>query len=56
MTWKDELLMLWILCTVIVTLAAHHFFSGALYLVEHVAAFSVPYLPRLLHMLQGFLR
>ncbi len=51
MTWKDELLMLWIFCTVLISFAARHFFGGAIYLIEHVAAFTVPFLPGVLHML-----
>jgi hypothetical protein len=29
MTWKDELLMLWIFSTVVITFAARHFLGGA---------------------------
>jgi hypothetical protein len=56
MTWKDELLMFWIFCSVVITLAARHFFGGAVYLVEHVAAFSAAYLPGLLNLMIGHLR
>ena len=56
MTWKDELLMLWILCTVLIALAARHLFAGAVYLVEKMAAFSVAHAPGLLHLLNGLLR
>jgi hypothetical protein len=56
MTWKDELLMLWIFCAVVITLAARHFFGGAVYLVEQLAAFSFAYMPGLLHVLIGHLR
>jgi hypothetical protein len=51
MTWKEELLMLWILCTVLMTLAARHFLAGAIHLVEQMAAFSIAYVPGLLHLL-----
>jgi ACR3 family arsenite efflux pump ArsB len=56
MTWKDELLMLWIFCAVVITFAARHFFGGAVYLVEQLAAFSIAYMPGLLHVLIGHLR
>jgi len=56
MTWKDELLMLWIFCAVVITFAARHFFGGAVYLVEQLAAFSLTYMPGLLHLLSGHLR
>jgi hypothetical protein len=55
MTWKDELLMLWIFCTVVIAFAARHFFGGAVYLVERIAAFSIAYVPSLLHLLTGHL-
>jgi hypothetical protein len=51
MTWKDELVMFWIFCTVVITFAAHHFFGGAVYMVEQMAAFNAVYLPGLLHLL-----
>ena len=56
MTWKDELLMLWIFCTVVITFAARHFFGGAVYVVEQLAAFSFAYMPGLWHVLIGHLR
>jgi len=56
MTWKDELLMLWIFCTVVIALAARHFLGGAVYLVEQLAAFSLAYMPGLLHVLIVHLR
>jgi hypothetical protein len=51
MTWKEELLMLWILCTVLMTFAARHFLEAATHLVEQMAAFSISYVPGLLHLL-----
>jgi hypothetical protein len=51
MTWKDELLMLWIFCTVVITFAARHLLGGAVYLVERMAAFSIAHMPALLHVL-----
>ena len=51
MTWKDELLMLWIFCSVMIALAARHFLGGAVYLVKQMAVFSLAYLPGLLHLL-----
>jgi hypothetical protein len=56
MTWKDELLVLWIFCTVVIALAARHFLGGAVYLVEQLAAFSVACMPGLLHLLIVHLR
>jgi hypothetical protein len=56
MTWKDGLLLLWIFCTVLITFAARHFFGGAIYLVEQMAAFSIAYVPGLVHLLTGHLR
>jgi hypothetical protein len=56
MTWKDEFLMLWIFCAVVITFAARHLLGGAVYLVEHVAMFSAAYLPGLLHLVIGHLR
>jgi len=56
MTWKDELLMLWIFWTVVITFAARHFFGGAVYLVEQMAAFSLAHMPGLLHLVTRYLR
>lgn len=56
MTWKDELLLLWILCTVVIAFAARHFLEGAVYVVEQMAAFSIAYVPGLLHLLTRHLR
>ena len=55
MTWKDELLMLWIFCSVLIALAVRHFLGGAVYLVKQMAVFSLAYLPGLLHLLTGHL-
>ena len=55
MTWKDELLMLWIFCSVVIALAARYFLGGAVYLVKQMAALSLAYLPGLLHLLTGHL-
>ncbi len=51
MSWKDELLMLWIFCTVVLTIAARHFLAGAVHLVEQMAALSIAHVPGLLHLL-----
>jgi hypothetical protein len=51
MTWRDELVMLWIFCTVVIAFAAHHFLGGAIYLAEQMAAFSIAYVPGFLHLL-----
>ncbi|MGB2671966.1 MAG: hypothetical protein WA621_15145 [Candidatus Acidiferrum sp.] len=56
MTWKDELLMLWIFCTVVIVFAARHFFGEAACLLNQLAAFSLAYMPGLLHLLIGHLR
>jgi hypothetical protein len=51
MTWKNELLMLWIFSTVVITFAARHFLGGAVSVVEQMAACSLAYMPGLLHLL-----
>jgi len=51
MTWKDELLILWIFSTVVISFAARHFFGGAVYLVEQMAALSVAHVAALLYAL-----
>jgi hypothetical protein len=56
MTWKDELLMLWIFCTVVMAFAARHFLGGAVCIVEQMAASSLAYVPGLLHLLTGHFR
>jgi hypothetical protein len=56
MTLKDEFLIFWIICLVVITLAVRHFFGGMVYLVEQAAAFSIVYLPSLLHLLIGQMR
>jgi hypothetical protein len=56
MTWKDELLMFWIFCSVLMTVALRHFFGGAVYVIEHAAAFCAAYLPGALHLMIGHLR
>jgi hypothetical protein len=53
MTWKDELLMYWVLWTVLVSFVARHFFAGAIYLVQHLASASVFCVPGLLHLYAG---
>ncbi len=50
-TWKDELLMLWIFCTIVIPFAARHCFGAADYLVEQMAMLSVAYVPALLSAL-----
>ena len=51
MTWKEELLMLWIFCTVVISFAARHFYGGAVYLLDQMAALSIASLPAFLHAL-----
>ncbi|HLZ51021.1 MAG TPA: hypothetical protein VKP61_09730 [Candidatus Acidoferrum sp.] len=50
MTLKDEFLILWIFCVVLITFAVRHFFGGTAYLAERLAAFSLSYMPVLLHL------
>jgi hypothetical protein len=56
MTWKDELLMLWIFSTVVMAFAARHFFGGAVGILEQIAASSLAYVPGLLHVLTRHFR
>lgn len=56
MTLKEEFLILWIFCLLVITFAARHFFGGLVFLVEKLAAFSIVCMPRLLHLLIGHLR
>ena len=55
MTWKEELLMLWIFSTVVIAFAARHFLAGAVYMVEQMAC-SLAYVPGILHLLTRHLR
>jgi hypothetical protein len=50
MTLKDEFLILWIFCLVLITFAVRHFFGETAYLAERLAAFSLSYMPVLLHL------
>jgi hypothetical protein len=50
MTLKDEFLILWIFCVVLITFAVRHFFGGTTDLAEQLAAFSLSYMPVLLHL------
>jgi hypothetical protein len=56
MTWKDELLMLWIFSTVVIAFAAQHFLGGAVSMIEQMAACSLAYAPGLLYLLTRHLR
>lgn len=56
MTMKEEFLILWIFCLVLIVFAARHLFGGLAYLVEKIAAFSIVCLPGFLHLLVGHLR
>ena len=56
MTLKEEFLIFWIICLVVITFAARHFLGGIVYLVEQAAAFSIVCLPSLLHLLIGQMR
>jgi hypothetical protein len=55
MTWKDEVLVFWIVCTVVIAIVIRHF-GGAIHLVEQMAAFNAAYMPGLLHFMVGRLR
>ena len=50
MSLKDAFLILRIFCVVLVTVAVRHFFGGTAYLAERLAAFSLSYMPVLLHL------
>ena len=56
MTWKDELLMLWIFSTVVIAFAARYFLGGAVHMVEQMAACSLAGAPAILHLLTRHLR
>ena len=56
MTWKDELLMLWIFSTVVLAFAVRYFRGGAVSMVEQMAASSLSYVPALLHLLTRHFR
>ena len=56
MTWKDEVLMLWIFCTVVIAVVIRHFLGGPAHLVQQMAGFSAAYFPGLLHALVCRLR
>ncbi len=56
MTLKEEFLNFWIICLVVITFVARHFFGGIVYLVEQTAAFSIVYVPSFLHLLIGQMR
>ncbi|HTQ61521.1 MAG TPA: hypothetical protein VMI32_14950 [Candidatus Solibacter sp.] len=56
MTWKDEFQLIWILLVVVITFAVRHFFGGAIYLAEHVAAASAVCIPGAVHFLVGMPR
>jgi hypothetical protein len=55
MTWKDEVLVFWIFCTVVIAIVIRHF-GGAVHLVQQMAAFNAAYMPGLLHLMVRRLR
>jgi hypothetical protein len=55
MTWRDELLIYWVFCSVLIAILARYVLDGATYLVDHVAAANVHCIPGLLHLLSGML-
>ncbi len=55
MTWKDEVLLLWIFCSVLIAIVARHF-GGTLHLLQHIAAFNVACVPGLLRLMVGRFR
>ncbi len=56
MTWKDELLMLWIFCTIVIAFAARHLLGEAFHMVEQMAAFRIACVPGVLHAVLSRLR
>ena len=56
MTLKDEFLLLWIFCLVVISFAARHFLGGLVYLAEKLAAFGMVYMPGLLHLAMNYWR
>jgi hypothetical protein len=48
MTFKEELRLIWIFYLIFFSFVARHFFGGAFYLLEHVAACSLSVLPVIL--------
>jgi hypothetical protein len=53
MTWKDEVLLFWIFCTVVIAFAARHFAGEAFHVVEQMAAFRIAFVPAVLQVLLG---
>jgi hypothetical protein len=49
MSWKEMLLIYLIVCALLIAYVARHFLGDALYLVEHVIATRVGYMPSVIH-------
>jgi hypothetical protein len=56
MTWKDEVLLFWIFCTVVIAFAARHLLGEAFHMVEQMAAFRIACVPGVLHAVLSRLR
>ena len=56
MTLKEEILLLWIFCLVMISFAAQHFLEGLVYLVERLAAFAMVCIPGFLHLAMNYWR
>ena len=56
MTWKDEVLLFWIFCTVVIAFATRHLLGEAFHLVEQMAAFGIACVPGVLHAVLSRLR
>jgi hypothetical protein len=55
-TWKDEVLLFWIFCTIVIAFAARHLLGEAFHLVEKMAAFGIACVPGVLHAVLSRLR
>ena len=56
MTFKDEVMMFWICCLVLLAFLVRHLLDAAEVLANQVATFSLTGLPELLRMFAGHLR
>jgi hypothetical protein len=56
MTWKDEVVLFWIFCTIVIAFAARHLLGEAFHLVEQMAAFGIACVPGVLHAVLSRLR
>ena len=56
MTWKDEVVLFWIFCTIVIAFAARHLLGEAFHLVEQMAAFGIACVTGVLHAVLSRLR